>query len=450
MTGFKSIFFVSLFLFSSCLADTFIHRKTGARFDGYATSRKKGYLTQVRITRQSPKYLDLNQYQIQRNPLGRKNKIYLFTINDSINLLSETKAFEDALRVACDQGPVFVLIEIDSPGAKPDLAKRISRAIIETDNCNIFAFVGDGRFKGAFSESAIIALSCDRLFMHPQASIGAAGADLQLTEELEVIEPNYTQPIDPNDADLLLSEWKDYSFEIAERKENAADLIKAMFDGQMEIIEVNENGQSLFITPEAKTADQIFIRTISGKGQLLTLTAEQTETSALAEKLFDSRKKLLTYLGARRAALSRDTKMLRAKRAFQRGRRTINKILESIVERRGQVESLDEQIADIERRMTRSNEIFLTERFGLIGGALDRTGTAEIELEQWEDILLSRDELLLELTDALERLLVDYGRAIPIAGRYPDLRYLVGILQGESDNIEGIYNEVRLRYRYRY
>ncbi len=172
MNRFKSIFFVGLFLFSSCFADTFIHRKTDLSFDGYATTRKRGNLTQVRIAKKSPKYLDLSQYQILRNSRGRKNKVHLLTINDSINLTTESEAFEKALQIACDQGPLFILIEIDSPGAKPQPAKTIIRAITEVDNCNIFAFVNNGRFKGAFDESALIALSCDKVFMHPQTLPG--------------------------------------------------------------------------------------------------------------------------------------------------------------------------------------------------------------------------------------------------------------------------------------
>ena len=113
-------------------------------------------------------------------------------------------------------------------------------------------------------------------------------------------------------------------------------------------------------------------------------------------------------------------------------------------------ESLDEHIIDIEQQMRQSNEIFLMEQYGLIGSTLDRTGGAEIAIEQWEDILLTRDELLLDLTDVMEALLTDYDRVIGIAGRYPDLRYLVDIFQAESDSAQLVYDQIRLRYRYRY
>ena len=73
---------VLLFL-SNCFGDTFTHRQTGKSFNGYATQITRQNKTQVRIEyKKSPQYLDLGDYKINYNHLGRKNKVITFSIKD--------------------------------------------------------------------------------------------------------------------------------------------------------------------------------------------------------------------------------------------------------------------------------------------------------------------------------------------------------------------------------
>jgi len=125
-----------LLFFSNCFGDTFTHRQTGKSFNGYATQAKKHNKAQVRIAnKKRPQYLDLGDYEIHYNRLGRKNKVLVFSIKAPVDLICETEAFEEAIISAANQGPLFILIQIDTSGGRIDLAKRICRAIIQIDNC---------------------------------------------------------------------------------------------------------------------------------------------------------------------------------------------------------------------------------------------------------------------------------------------------------------------------
>ena len=150
---------------ADCFADTFMHRRTGESFNGYVTQIKKGDKTKVFVEKRKPQFIDLGAYEIRYNYLGRKNKVLIFSIKDSVELICETEAFEKAIVAAANQGPLFILVDIDAPGGRIDLVQRVSEAIIKIHNCRTVAFVSGGQFGGAFSAGAIITLACDRVYM---------------------------------------------------------------------------------------------------------------------------------------------------------------------------------------------------------------------------------------------------------------------------------------------
>ena len=94
MVKYSTVAFVMLLSLSNCLADTFVNIQTGESFNGYILGRKKVEKTQVRVENKSQQYIDLGQYKITRNYLGRKNKVFIFSINQSPNLIVEAEAFE--------------------------------------------------------------------------------------------------------------------------------------------------------------------------------------------------------------------------------------------------------------------------------------------------------------------------------------------------------------------
>ena len=252
--------------FSDCFADTFIHRRTGESFNGYAVQRKRANLTQVRTEKKKPQYLDLGAYRIRYNYLGRKNKVVTFSIKDSIDLICETEAFEKAIVTAANQGPLFILIEIDIPGGKIDLVRRISTAIATLDNCRTVAFVSDGRFGGALSAGAMIALACDEVYMREGTIIGEAPREVKTFFGNRAAEEVPNREVD----DSFSSEWLEYCSALAERNDRPVLLVKAMVDKNIQVIEVLEKGKRLLINARNRKPTQSFVRTLSEKGSLLT------------------------------------------------------------------------------------------------------------------------------------------------------------------------------------
>ena len=82
--------------------------------------------------------------------------------------MCETEALEKAIEMASNQGPLCILIEVDTPGGSADLMRRICDAITKANNCRTVAFISGGEHGGAYSAGAIIALACDQMELpHP-------------------------------------------------------------------------------------------------------------------------------------------------------------------------------------------------------------------------------------------------------------------------------------------
>jgi membrane-bound ClpP family serine protease len=169
----------------NCFADTFVDLQSGETFNGYVLQKKNAGKTQVAIENKSPQYLDLGRYQITRNALGRKNKVYTFSFTNTIDLECEVDAFEKSLVLAANQGPLLILINIDAPGGKTNLVRRICTAIIQADNCETVAFINGGKFGGVFSTAAIVALACDKVYMRQGTYVGAESPKSDLFQNLD-------------------------------------------------------------------------------------------------------------------------------------------------------------------------------------------------------------------------------------------------------------------------
>ncbi len=429
--------------YSDCFADTFIHRRTGESFNGYAVQRKRANLTQVRTEKKKPQYLDLGNYRIRYNYLGRKNKVVTFFIKDSIDLIAETEAFEKAIVTASNQGPLFILIEIDTPGGKIDLVRRISTAIATLDNCRTVAFVSDGRFGGAFSAGAMIALACDEVYMREGTIIGEAHRVPKTFFGTDTTWQVSGQKV----SDSFNSEWLEYCSALAERNDRPVLLVKAMIDKNIQVIEVLEKGKRLLINARNRKPTQSFVRTLSEKGSLLTLTATQAARHNIADKVVASQKQSFKHRDATKARQARNTAMAKARRTLQRGRGIIDRIISSIGRREEQAAGFVAEIDTIEAEIARINKVTFSEREGIPRGYYRSTRT-EFELSR---LLKERNQLLDRLTDTLRGLIRDYERALREAIKYPDLSTQAETfeknLQSAQADYETRLREARLRSR---
>ena len=109
-----------------------------------------------------------------RDNLGRNNKVIVVPVDDAIMNEIETDAFEKAIADSSQEGPLLILVEIDTPGGRVDLAQRMCTAITKDADCNVIAFIKGGKYGGAISAGAAVALSCNKIYMANNTVIGAA------------------------------------------------------------------------------------------------------------------------------------------------------------------------------------------------------------------------------------------------------------------------------------
>jgi ClpP class serine protease len=443
MVKYPAFALIVLAFFSNCFADTFTHLRDGTSFNGYVVQRKKENKTLVYIENKRRQYLDLRDYQIQPNHLGRKNKVYVFDIKDSVNLMAQTEAFEKAIVIAANQGPLFILVEIDTPGARIDLAQQLCTAIARINNCQTAAFISGDRFGGAFSAGAIIALACDKVYMRTGTSIGSTASYGRSSSEVEEIEKHYGQGAGAR----FHSSWMTYSAATAERNNRPILLTKAMVDENIEVIEMTEGDKFFFTDSRSKKPNQSIVGTWSEKGSLLALTAVQAVQVGIADKVVDSRDELLADLAAAEAAQVPNKTILKAIRQLERAQREIDEILSSISFLEQETVTLAEEIDEVEEEIRRLNRTGYSRNTVRTEVGFDTYwSTYSVVTVEWEEILRERDSLLDELLGVLDDLIIDYRDALSLAEKHMDLRYHAKTFQDSLNAANVSYDEVLSRF----
>ncbi len=434
---------VILLFFSNCFADTFIHRDTGESFNGYPTQIKRRNKTQVRIDRRRPRYLDLSEYEVQRNYLGRKNKVFAFSIKDPINFIYEAEVFEKAIAGAANQGPLFILVEIDVSGGRTDLARRICATITQIDSCRTVAFVSGGKFGGAFSAGAMIALACGELYMADDTAIGAAPPVLQTSYGIKDERRPYRQTVvkevisaDRADTAVLAA----YIAALAERNNRPAAVARAMVDKNIGVAEVIGDGKTDFVEPENMEPNQTFVRTWSKKQSLLTLTASEALHCNIADKIIPAIEQLLTTLDAPKATIVQNTGVRKAKRRFEKAKEEFDEITPAVMYLEERADELLEELNELEQRIRRNDSRRRRRSFYRFDGYVRYR-------YDWyfDEILISRESLINELLFVFRDLRRLYERAIRLAGRHSDLSADIDSLVEGLNSAISKFDEVRNR-----
>jgi hypothetical protein len=96
-------------------ADTLRHNEKDIVYTGYVTSRISEGRNQVVTVENGVLELNLAEYTVEWNEQGRNRFISVLPVTDAIELEIETAAFEKALLEEADKGPLYILIEVDSP-----------------------------------------------------------------------------------------------------------------------------------------------------------------------------------------------------------------------------------------------------------------------------------------------------------------------------------------------
>ncbi len=297
-----------------CLADTFKNRQTSEVLHGYVETQTDDSNTPVRTMEKGRINLNLAAWDITADRKGRNNKVFVITIDGPIMLEIETKAFEQAIARITAEGPLFILLEIDTPGGDVYLTKKICAAIDKAGDCPVIAFIKGGEYGGAISAGVAVSLACEKIYMAENTSIGAATLVAVTSKGITDLKKVTGEDI----AEKTSSSWQAYVASLAEKKGRSALLARAMIDRRIEVIEVAmaDDGKA-FVEPSAKTKEQKFIRKWSDKQSLLTLTASEAVQCGVADKLASSRQDVLKDMNAIDAQIVTDTCLQKAKQEYK-------------------------------------------------------------------------------------------------------------------------------------
>ncbi len=192
-----------------------------------------------------------------------------------------------------------VIFEIDTFGGRVDAAVNIVNYIEELHPISTFAFVTGE----AWSAGALITLACKSIVMSPGSSIGSA--------EPRIGGMAKQQPTDEKMVSALRAKFKS----IAEQNAHPANLAMAMVDKDIELKEISIKGKTEIVTTEEleerksrfKERDIKIIKTISAKGKLLNLTAEEALNLKLADKVLSTREEVLKFAQLKDAEIIKNT-----------------------------------------------------------------------------------------------------------------------------------------------
>jgi membrane-bound serine protease (ClpP class) len=183
------------------------------------------------------------------------------------------------MQKAISEGVNVIIFEIDSPGGYLMTAEEIALAISELDPRKVTTVAWIR--KEAISGAAIIALGCDRIVMHPDATIGDAGV-IQETAEGGGFERAPEKAVS-----IALKLMGD----LAKRKNRPPALLEAMVDRNLTVFEVTNTrtGQVTYMSNlEIEDASEEWVKGAqvpeSREDFLLTLSGERAHEVGLADQ----------------------------------------------------------------------------------------------------------------------------------------------------------------------
>ncbi|MFA5554758.1 MAG: hypothetical protein WCZ89_02375 [Phycisphaerae bacterium] len=290
--------------------DTFINKTTGETLNGYITEYRSDKKIAVYIKNQGDRNLVAEDWVVLPNRLGRQNTVVIILIQGRLDLQIVCDALVETINKACQAGPAQVILEIDSPGGKTQYIERLCDVIIRTNFCPIAAYIKSGEHRGAAGGATAIALACDQIYMAGDTIIGASAIIRR--------DSSISQDSPLADYQNLSIAWQEYLFRIAEYRNRPGLIARAMVDQDIAVIEVIRNGKPVFIGPDEKEPNDLFIKNWSDKGSLLTLTAAEARKCRIAEAVVVDRTDLLQKLDLAEAQLIVKDDALEAARTFRK------------------------------------------------------------------------------------------------------------------------------------
>lgn len=480
-----------------CVAtgDTFTHRSDGKSFHGYATQKTNREQTMI-FNFEANKFepANLAEYEIVYNKEGRKNIVTVIPIQAPEILISEAVAKEvaDQLVMASNNGPRMIILDIDNPGGSGEYMKIVSSAIVETSNCPVVAYISGGKYGGAYSAAALLALSCKTIYMAPNATLGSV---------CPIVVPSANLPTEQNPLQLFspptLAAYRSYAASLARQAGRNETLALALVDPEVEIVEVkNADGKQSFIDRQDRQPTETIVRSWtriqkrddqeSAKvtpSQVAAGRLSLTSQDALATKMIDgisgSIADILKTMNTSDAQIAENRNIDQAIKRFQANKKTVNGALANIEIHQKRADNLQKQIQDVEeqirtgtmtREYNRGNSDYSSDMTRLDSQTrreeYDRLREQRREmsygnrnrrpygLREGERItadlpVMPVAQLVTQLNDVLNTLTREYRRVISLAQRYPGTLppdVTIPQLQQKLDLTTAQQNDIRRRY----
>lgn len=310
---------------STAAADTFTHKTKDVVYHGYSKQALKNGKNVIITRENGPVEINSAEYDVEYNAEGRNNFVSQLTVIDEIATEFETKAFEKAIVEEADKGPLFILIEIDTPGGSVSLCKRLCAAISSLRFCPTVAYIKGGENGGAYSAGAAVSLACDKIYMAPATSIGAATSIVVTDEGYAVdLKEAYGETV----GEKFSSAWRSYFASLAQQNERSGAIARAMVDKDIDVIEVKRNGKSLYIESKDKRPADTQVRILCKGGELLTLSANEAADCGIAGGVVESRQVLMSQEKIPNAPVIASQTLLDAQEEFEKVVRKFNKLVE--------------------------------------------------------------------------------------------------------------------------
>lgn len=307
----KGIILVVMLSTCPLFADTFTNKTTGEAFDGYKLSKTMGEISLIK-TAKGVKKVNISDFTTERNSKGRSNKVTVIALDGPLQYEAETKAFNQSIIKASDRGSRFIIVKIDSPGGRLDLCRDMCINIDEVNDSDIYAFISGGKNGGAYSAAAAVALACDKNYMTMDTAIGAATPYMMTSAGIEEADPN------------MLKSFANIFYELAADKGRPGLLASAMVDKSVDVVEINQDGKSKFISLKNGNATNI-VKTWTQEGSLLTMAAPDAQQTGICDELVEDIDELLVLLNAEDADVVQDKAPQKARREVVEAEKRINK-----------------------------------------------------------------------------------------------------------------------------
>lgn len=461
----KSIAILIFLLSAVCSADVFRHRTSDEVFYGYPTQRTSREKTQI-YAYENEKFvgrsINIDEYNVEYSSLGRKKNVIVIGITHQEMILSSTvsKLISKTIVEASNKGPLFILLEIDSPGGRGDYMKGLCETIDKTNNCPVIAFITSGEHGGAYSAAAGVALTCDKIYMTPQAML-ATVSPLAISTNTEA--ENRFSPANIGSYGVFLKT-------VAEKKNRPGTIAAAMVDKYIEVVEVivDQEGTRKFVNRSDKRPADVVVRTLSRKSNPIysggvytgsdnsnataqqssffetSLTARDAVYAKIADAIVLSREEVIADLGATHAKVIPTSRIKKEAMNFAKNRRVVENLFANIDDLQSQVGEIEDQLEHVsaegeENRIRRKEEQLKNLEKGYYE---DRKNMYKRNESLWESdrinkvknnrsknnvirdsyvdpYLIEYDRLRRELAYVLDRMIGKYKGIIKIGKKYP-------------------------------